>query len=124
MNSKQFNELMKKYNNIVNTCEDKLNSLNKDYFIVSNIIFTSDKDYYYLFTIYSDNKIIDKVDVSDAKDYKEIYKQLTIKYKTNVIYNYDDLTTKQLNYLEDIEDININQDEVVNLIFKRKLDII
>lgn len=116
---------MKKYNNIVNTCEDKLNSLNKDYFIVSNIIFTSDKDYYYLFTIYSDNKIIDKIDVSDAKDYKETYKQLTIKYKTNVIYNYDDLTTKQLNYLyEDIEDININQDEVGNLIFKRKLDII
>lgn len=123
MTTKQLNDFLKRANKIVSNYEDKLNTLNYGYFIISSIVFTSDTDYYYLFSVFSDNKVIDKIKLDDASKYKDTFKELAVKYKTNVIYNYNDLTFNQLKFLETSEDININQSEVSDLLFKKAFEI-
>ena len=123
MTTKQLNDFLKRANKIVSSYEDKLNTLNYDYFIISSIVFTSDTDYYYLFSVFSDNKVIDKIKLDDASKYKDTFRDLANKYKTNVIYNYNDLTFKQLKYLETLEDNNINQSEVSDTLFKKSMEI-
>lgn len=123
MTTKQLNDFLKRANKIVSSYEDKLNTLNYDYFIISSIVFTSDTDYYYLFSVFSDNKVIDKIKLDDASKYKDTFRDLANKYKTNVIYNYNDLTFNQLKYLETLEDNNINQSEVSDTLFKRGFEI-
>jgi hypothetical protein len=123
MTTKQLNDFLKRANKIVSNYEDKLNTLNYDYFIISSIVFTSDTDYYYLFSVFSDNKVIDKIKLDDASKYKDTFRDLANKYKTNVIYNYNDLTFNQLKYLETLEDNNINQSEVSDTLFKRGFEI-
>lgn len=123
MTTKDLDKFFKRANKVINSYEDKLSVLDYDYFIVSNIVFTSDVDYYYCFSVFKDNQIIEKIAVDTASDYSKTYKDLTIKYKTNVIHNYNDLTTSQLNYLDELEDSNINKDEVANILFKRQFEI-
>lgn len=117
MTTKDLEKFFKRANKVLSNYEDKLSVLDYDYFIISNVVFTSDVDYYYLFSIFKDNKVIEKIPIYDASEYDKTFKELTIKYKTNVIYNYKDLTYKQLKYLENIEDNNISQDEISDIIF-------
>lgn len=123
MTTKELDKFFKKANKIISSYEDKLSSLNYDYFIIASVVFTSDTDYYYLFSVFKDNQIIEKVS-ADSKDYNKTFKDLSIKYKTNIIYNYNDLTTKQLNYLDSLNDNYLNKDEIGNILFKRQLDLI
>ncbi len=124
MTTKDLNNFFKKANKIINDYEDKLNVLDYDYFIISNVIFISDADYYYCFSVFNNNKIIEKILIDDASEYNKTFKDLSIKYKTNVIYNYDDLTTKQLEYLNNSDDDKINKDEIANILFKRQFEIL
>ena len=123
MTTRDLDNFLKKANKIINSYEDKLSVLDYDYFIISSVVFTSDADYYYLFSVFKDNQIIEKVSV-DSKDYNKTFKDLSIKYKTNVIYNYDDLTTNQLEYLNNSDDDKINKDEIANILFKRQFEIL
>ena len=123
MTTRDLDKFFKKASKVINNYEGKLKILDYDYFIISNVIFTSDKDYYYLFSVFKDNKVIDKVVVNDSKDYDKIFKDLSIKYKTNVIYNYNDLTYTQLCYLDSLDDRHLNKEEISSIIFKRQLDI-
>lgn len=124
MTTKDLNNFFKKANKIINDYEDKLNVLDYDYFIISNVIFISDADYYYCFSVFNNNKIIEKILIDDASEYNKTFKDLSIKYKTNVIYNYDDLTTKQLEYLNNSDDDKINKDEIADILFKRQFEIL
>lgn len=124
MTTKDLNNFFKKANKIINDYEDKLNVLDYDYFIISNVIFISDADYYYCFSVFNNNKIIEKILIDDASEYNKTFKDLSIKYKTNVIYNYDDLTTNQLEYLNNSDDDKINKDEIANILFKRQFEIL
>lgn len=123
MTTKELDKFFKKANKIISSYEDKLSSLNYDYFIIASVVFTSDTDYYYLFSVFKDNQIIEKVS-ADSKDYNKIFKDLSIKYKTNIIYNYNDLNSKQLKYLDSLNDNYLNKDEIGNILFKRQLDLI
>ena len=123
MTTRDLDKFFKKASKVIDNYEGKLKILDYDYFIISNVIFTSDKDYYYLFSIFKDNKVIDKVVVNDSKDYDKTFKDLSIKYKTNVIYNYNDLTYTQLCYLDSLDDRHLNKEEISSIIFKRQLDI-
>lgn len=124
MTTKDLNNFFKKANKIINDYEDKLNVLDYDYFIISNVIFISDADYYYCFSVFNNNKIIEKILIDDASEYNKTFKDLSIKYKTNVIYNYDDLTTNQLKYLNNSDDDKINKDEIADILFKRQFEIL
>ncbi len=123
MTTKDLDKFFKRANKVINSYEDKLSVLDYDYFIISNVVFTSDKEYYYVFSVFKDNQIIEKVAVDKASDYDKTFKDLSIKYKTNVIYNYNDLTYKQLCYLDSLNDKHLNKDEISNIIFKKQLDI-
>ena len=123
MTTRDLDKFFKKASKVIDNYEGKLKILDYDYFIISNVIFTSDKNYYYLFSVFKDNKVIDKVVVNDSKDYDKIFKDLSIKYKTNVIYNYNDLTYTQLCYLDSLDDRHLNKEEISSIIFKRQLDI-
>lgn len=123
MTTRDLDKFFKKASKVIDNYEGKLKILDYDYFIISNVIFTSDKDYYYLFSVFKDNKVIDKVVVNDSKDYDKTFKDLSIKYKTNVIYNYNDLTYTQLCYLDSLDDRHLNKEEISSIIFKRQLDI-
>ena len=123
MTTRDLDKFFKKANKIISSYEDKLSSLNYDYFIIASVVFTSDTDYYYLFSVFKDNQIIEKVSV-DSKDYNKAFKDLSIKYKTNIIYNYNDLNSKQLKYLDSLNDNHLNKDEIGNILFKRQLDLI
>lgn len=123
MTTRDLDKFFKKASKVIDNYEGKLKILDYDYFIISNVIFTSDKDYYYLFSVFKDNKVIDKVVVNDSKDYDKNFKDLSIKYKTNVIYNYNDLTYTQLCYLDSLDDRHLNKEEISSIIFKRQLDI-
>lgn len=122
MTTKDLETFFNRANKLLNSYNDKMSVLDYDYFIISSIVFTSDIEYQYLFTIFKDNKVIEKILIADKKDYYKTFKDLTTKYKTNVIYNYNDLTTSQLRFLQELEDITINQDEVSNMLFKREFD--
>jgi len=122
MTTKDLENFFNRANKLLNSYNDKMSVLDYDYFIITSIIFTSDIEYQYLFTIFKDNKIIEKILISDKKDYYKTFKDLTTKYKTNVIYNYNDLTTSQLRFLQELEDITINKDEVSNMLFKKEFD--
>lgn len=100
---------------IMDRLNKKMQDLQKDIIITSGIIFTSDKDFYYIFTIYQDNKIKDKITADNIDDFDKIYKNLTNKYKVNIIYDYTDLNYNQLKYLSEyyitpnrIEQIELN----------------
>lgn len=123
MTTKELDKFFKKANKVISSYEDKLSVLDYDYFIISNIVFTSDTDYYYCFSVFKDNQVIEKIAVNKASDYSKTFKDLSIKYKTNVIYNYNDLNDKQLRYLESLEDNNLNQDEISSILFKRQFEI-
>ena len=124
MTTKELDNFFKRANKVITNYEDKLSVLDYDYFIISNVVFISDTEYYYLFSVFKDNKIIEKISVNDASDYGKVFKDLSIKYKTNVIYNYNDLTTKQLNYLDDLADNNLNKDEISSILFKRQFELL
>lgn len=123
MTTRDLEKFFKKANKIISSYEDKLSVLDYDYFIITNIVFTSESDYYYLFSVFKDNQIIEKVS-SDSKDYDKTFKDLSIKYKTNIIYNYNDLNSKQLKYLDSLNDNHLNKDEIGNILFKRQFDIL
>lgn len=123
MTTRDLDKFFKKANKIISNYEDKLSILDYDYFIISSIVFTSDTDYYYLFSVFKDNKILEKVDVHKQQEYSKIFKDLSLKYKTNVIYNYGDLTDKQLKYLDALNDKNLNKDEIADILFKRQFEI-
>ena len=123
MTTRDLEKFFKKANKIISSYEDKLSVLDYDYFIITNIVFTSESDYYYLFSVFKDNQIIEKVS-SDSKDYDKTFKDLSIKYKTNIIYNYNDLNSKQLKYLDSLNDYHLNKDEIGNILFKRQFDIL
>ena len=123
MTTRDLDKFFKKANKIISNYEDKLGILDYDYFIISSIVFTSDADYYYLFSVFKDNKILEKVDVHKQQEYSKIFKELSLKYKTNVLYNYNDLTDKQLKYLDALKDKNLNKDEIADILFKRQLEI-
>lgn len=122
MTTKDLENFFNRANKLLNSYNDKMSVLDYDYFIISSIVFTSDIEYQYLFTIFKDNRVIEKILIADKKDYYKTFKDLTTKYKTNVIYNYNDLTTSQLRFLQELEDITINQDEVNNMLFKKEFD--
>ena len=117
MTTKDLEKFFKRANKVISNYEDKLSVLDYDYFIISSVIFTSDVDYYYLFSVFKDNKVIEKIPIYDASDYNKTFKDLALKYKTNVIYNYKDLTYTQLDYLKSVDDDNISQGEISNIMF-------
>lgn len=91
---------------IVDRANNKLRELNKKVIITTGVVFTSDKDFYYIFNIYKDNKIIDKKRANDVNSFNTIFKELADKYEVNIIYDYSDLTYTQINYLaNEIADI-------------------
>lgn len=45
MTTKELDKFFKKANKVISSYEDKLSVLDYDYFIISNIVFTSDTDY-------------------------------------------------------------------------------
>lgn len=112
MTTKDLEKFFKRANKVIDNYEGKLSVLDYDYFIISSIIFTSDEEYYYLFSVFKDNKVIEKIPIFDASEYSKTFKDLSIKYKTNVIYNYKDLNYTQIDYLDNIEDNCINRDEI------------
>lgn len=91
---------------IVDRANNKLRELNKKVIITTGVVFTSDKDFYYIFNIYKDNKIVDKKRANDVNAFDTIFKELADKYEVNIIYDYSDLTYTQINYLaNEIADI-------------------
>ncbi len=91
---------------IVDRANNKLRELNKKVIITTGVVFTGDKDFYYIFNIYKDNKIIDKKRANDVNAFDTIFKELADKYEVNIIYDYSDLTYTQINYLaNEIADI-------------------
>lgn len=123
MTTKDLDKFFKKASKVIDSYEGKLKILDYDYFIVSNVIFTSDTDYYYCFSVFKDNKVVEKIAVNDSKDFSKKFKELSIKYKTNVIYNYNDLNDRQLKYLENLEDEYINQDEIASILWQRQFNL-
>ena len=89
---------------IVDRANKKLKELSKDVVITTGIVFTSDTDFYYIFNVYRDKKIFDKVRANDVEQFNKVFKDLTCKYEVNIIYDYTDLTYSQLEYLSDIVD--------------------
>lgn len=98
---------------------NKLKSL-KDVIITSGIVFTSDTSFYHIFKVYKYGVIItDRVAYSDYK-YDKIFKELTTKYKVNIIYDYSDLTTEQLDYLME-QDITTTDPKELKRAYIQKL---
>ena len=123
MTTKDLDKFFKRASKVINNYEGKLKILDYDYFIISNVVFTSDTDYYYCFSVFKDNKVVEKIAVNDSKDFNKTFKDLSIKYKTNVIFNYNDLTYTQLSYLDSLEDTHLNKEEISSILFKRQLEI-
>ena len=99
MSKSEVIDAIKRASKIVNRYDERLKELDKDVVIFSGIVFTSDTDYYYIFSIYKDNKLISKVRANDSKEYDKVFADLTNKYEVNILTRYDDLNSKQISYL-------------------------
>ena len=75
-----------------------MQDLTKDVIITTGIVFTSDTEFYYIFNVFKDNKIADKVRANDVIAFDRVFKELANKYEVNIIYDYGDLTYMQLKY--------------------------
>ena len=89
----------KNIQNIMDRANKRLKELEKDVIIKTGVVFTSETDFYYVFTIYKDNKIIEKLRADTIEEFDKRFKDLTNKYEVNIIYDYDDLTINQLRFL-------------------------
>lgn len=85
---------------MIDRANNKLKELKKDIIITTGIVFTSFKDYYYIFNVYQNNEWIDKIRANDSKAFDRVFKELTTKYEVNIIYDYTDLTYSQLTQLK------------------------
>jgi len=91
---------------ILDRASKKMQDLTKDVIITTGIVFTSDTEFYYIFNVFKDNKIADKVRANDVITFDRVFKELANKYEVNIIYDYGDLTYMQLKYLaEELGDI-------------------
>ena len=82
--------------------------------LIVRVVFCSDEEYFYVFNIVKDDKVLKKVVANNIKEYDKIYKDLVIEYNTNVEHKYDDLNSNQLEYLSniDIDSTRVSIDEV------------
>ena len=58
MTTKDLENFFNRANKLLDSYNDKMSVLDYDYFIISSIVFTSDIEYQYLFTIFKDNKVV------------------------------------------------------------------
>lgn len=123
MSNKQILDTLNKASKVLNRYDAKLKELDKDVIIFSSVVFTNDKDFYYIFNIYKDNKLIKKVRANNSKEYDKVFTDLTNKYEVNILYNYADLNTKQVNYLLDIQAPKVSKDELDSIAFNSMFDI-
>lgn len=123
MSNKQILDTLNKASKVLNRYDEKLKELDKDVIIFSSVVFTNDKDFYYIFNIYKDNKLIKKVRANNSKEYDKVFTDLTNKYEVNILYNYADLNTKQVNYLLDIQAPKVSKDELDSIAFNSMFDI-
>lgn len=123
MSNKQILDTLNKASKVLNRYDAKLKELDKDVIIFSSVVFTNDKDFYYIFNIYKDNKLIKKVRANNSKEYDKVFTDLTNKYEVNILYNYADLNTKQVNYLLDIQAPKVSKDELDSIAFNNMFDI-
>lgn len=97
---------------IIDRANHKLKDLNNDIVITTGIIFTSFKDYYYIFNVYQNKKWIDKIRANDSKAFDKVFKDLTTKYEVNIIYDYTDLTFSQLSQLREDKNARVEHIEL------------
>lgn len=120
---KDILDALKRANKVINCYSDKLKELDKDVIIFTSIVFTSDKDFYYLFSIYRDNKLIEKIRANDVKEFDKTFTELTNKYEVNILYNYADLNSNQINYLQKIKPPRVNDADIESISFNMMFDI-
>ena len=83
-----------------NKANNKLKEIVKqDISIVSKIVFTSATEFYYVFNVIRKGELIDRIRANDSKQYDKIFKELANKLEVNIVYDYSDLTYKQLDFL-------------------------
>lgn len=112
MSKSEIIDAIKRASKIVNRYDERLKELDKDVVIFSSVIFTSDTDYYYIFSIYKDNKLINKVRANDIIEYDKVFADLTNKYEVNILTRYDDLNDNQINYLIDTDAPKVDLSEL------------
>lgn len=82
--------------------------------LIVRVVFCSDEEFFYVFNIVKDDKVLKKVVANNTREYDKIYKDLVIEYNTNIEHKYDDLNSNQLDYLNniDIDSTRVSIDEV------------
>lgn len=79
---------------------DKIKQILKhDTSIISRVIFTKSKEFYYMFYVIQKGVVKTKKRANSVKEFDKVYEELTNEYNSNIIYDYTDLTKKQLEYL-------------------------
>ena len=115
-------DAIKRASKIVNRYDERLKELDKDVVIFSGIVFTSDTDYYYIFSIYKDNKLISKVRANDIIEYDKVFADLTNKYEVNILTRYDDLNSNQIKYLIDTDAPKVDRAELETISLNNALN--
>lgn len=73
--------------------------------IISRVVFfNNDNNFFYIFNVVLNDKIIKKFRANDNEEYDTIYDELVQEYNTNVEYKYDDLNYNQLDILNELYD--------------------
>lgn len=122
MSKSEVIDAIKRASKIVNRYDERLKELDKDVVIFSGIVFTSDTDYYYIFSIYKDNKLVSKVRANDSKEYDKVFADLTNKYEVNILTRYDDLNSNQIKYLIDTDAPKVDRAELETISLNNALN--
>ena len=122
MSKSEVIDAIKRASKIVNRYDERLKELDKDVVIFSGVVFTSDTDYYYIFSIYKDNKLVSKVRANDSKEYDKVFADLTNKYEVNILTRYDDLKSKQISYLIDTDAPKVDRAELETISLNNALN--
>ena len=122
MSKSEVLDAIKRASKIVNRYDERLKELDKDVVIFSGIVFTSDTDYYYIFSIYKDNKLISKVRANNSIEYDKVFADLTNKYEVNILTRYDDLNSYQISYLIDTDAPKVDRAELETISLNNALN--
>ena len=122
MSKSEVIDAIKRASKIVNRYDERLKELDKDVVIFSGIVFTSDTDYYYIFSIYKDNKLVSKVRANDIIEYDKVFADLTNKYEVNILTRYDDLNSNQIKYLIDTDAPKVDRAELETISLNNALN--
>ena len=84
--------------NKIKTLVDRLDTLDSTDIIIT-LKFTSNTEYFYIFKVFKNNKLIKEITAQKDCNFKDLVRNLKLKFSARLSTDFSNLTIAQLEYL-------------------------